>query len=486
MAYTAKIGGVSVNVLAGQLNVQNQIGQRSTGSIGVWSALGTVWQSGTHVQVYDELSALAYEGFTLKDKATKSGSRQGTGYLAHAIQLMDNCYRADKRRVFKTYLGVTAGYIVNDLLGSYLVAEGVTSLPGSIATGPTITEVIWSGTKSVSDALTWLATQAGYWWNIDLNRVLWFQPYGGVPAPFILDGTQVEAGVVGTISVEYGNDLYVNKQYAKGAFAEVTNQTDTFVGDGSRRTWTCRYDLSSHVTATLNGIAQDLGTKGVDNGKPFYWAVGDAVIAQDPANALLGGGDTLVVNYNGRYPVIAVAQNPALISAQKAREGAGSSGLVESTYTNTKVHTLQAAFQTAGALLAHYGQDAIILEFDTRTKGLLPGQMLTVNLSDFALTNKQMLISSVSISDQTDGFNIWFHVVAVGSPVESAQWQTYWQNLMNQSSDPSDFQDTTDTALAFLFPSTIIRTPTVTITKTATMCPIIGNSTIIGNSLIIC
>jgi hypothetical protein len=77
-------------------------------------------------------------------------------------------------------------------------------------------------------------------------------------------------------------------------------------------------------------------------------------------------------------------------------------------------------------------------------------------------------------------------VTAVGSPVESAQWQTYWQNLMNQSSDPTDFQDTADTFLALLLATTLVRTAVATVTRTGHSCPICGNATLCGNSTIIC
>jgi hypothetical protein len=492
--YTATIGGAPVNVLAGTLNVQNQIGQRSQGELRVWSALGVTWQYGTQVQVFDDTAALVYSGYVSKDKASKpGGARLTTGYLEHDIRLMDNCYRADKRRVFKSYLGVTAGFIVNDLLASYLAAEGVTGTSSSIAAGPLITEVIWPGAKSVADALTWLATQSGYWWQIDVHGVLWFQPYSGMAAPFAIDGTQVDA--LQDLSVEYGNDMYVNKQYAKGAYAATGVQVETYHGDGVRRNWTASYEIAdlsgvdratgTRLGVTLNGAWQTLGAKGVDNGLPFYWAAGDAVLAQDPSQPLLTSGDTLIITYKGRYPVLASAQNPALIAAQQAREGGGT-GLVESIYRDTKVRTLSAAFQIASALLGHYGQDTTLLTFSTLQKGLAPGQMLSVSLADFGLTNRQMLISSVTITDAVDGVNIWYQVQAVGSPIETAQWQTYWQNLMSQSSDPSDFTDVADTALAFLSSTTLVRTPTVTITQAKAICPICGNATFCNTTTIIC
>jgi hypothetical protein len=85
-----------------------------------------------------------------------------------------------------------------------------------------------------------------------------------------------------------------------------------------------------------------------------------------------------------------------------------------------------------------------------------------------------------------DGVNIWYQVQAVGSPIETAQWPTYWQNLMSQSSDPSDFTDVADTALAFLSSTTLVRTPTVTITQAKAICPICGNATFCNTTTIIC
>ena len=129
------------------------------------------------------------------------------------------------------------------------------------------------------------------------------------------------------------------------------------------------------------------------------------------------------------------------------------------------------------------------LEFDTLSTGLQPGQMLTVNLSDFNLSGAQMLINSVEITDSiNENFNVWQHVIAIGSPYEAAQWQTYWANLMNQYADPNDLSNIDDAAgLAFFLTSFIVLSATVTVTKTATTCPICNTSTLCGaSSPIIC
>ena len=201
----------------------------------------------------------------------------------------------------------------------------------------------------------------------------------------------------------------------------------------------------------------------------------------------LASGDTLAVTYKGRYPILALAQNGALINAQKAREGGGT-GFVESVFVNAKIYTQPAAFQTAGALLAHYGATMTQLEFDTLTPGLQEGQLLPVVLPDFGL-NTSMLIITVEIGDTVDeNFNIYFHVTAVGSPWDAAQWQTYWANLQSQSSDPNDFTSIDDSAgLALLLLSTILLSATIVVHATKTTCPICNTTTICGaSSPIIC
>jgi hypothetical protein len=457
--YTVKIGGSFVTAQAGTLNIVGAVGQRSTGSVTVKSALGVSYAYGTVMQVYDETSTLAYAGYVTQDKAYRDpGARQGSGWLLHDLQLMDNCYRADKRMAFYTTLNRSAGLIVADLITQYLAAEGVTYSAATVATGPTITEVIWNG-KQVSQCLDYLATQAGYWWNIDKHGVLFFLPYGGLPAPWTLDGTQVD--VMQNLSVVFGNTRYVNRQYTRGAYAQTGAQTETFHGNSLTRAFTLPFEVASTsvtgasaISITLNGAAQSVGSKG-DVGDQFYAAIGDAVVAQDPAQPVLTSGDTLVVSYHGRYPVLALAADAGQISTQKSLEGGGT-GYVEALYADTKVHTQQAAFQIASGLLAHYGQEMTVLEFDTLVNGLADGQMLTVNLADFGLSGAQMLISGVTISDQRDGINIWFHVTAVGSPYDVAHWQSFFQAMMNQQADPSELTDTADgSTLALILPAAL-------------------------------
>lgn len=474
--YAVTIGGAQVSVLAGTLDLTNEIGQRSTARFTCRSAAGVRYDQGTAVSISDGAGTLIYAGFVDTDQATKPGFAP---LLEHQIACVDNHYLADKRLAYSGYLGQSAGAVVRSLWGLYLQAEGVTL--GSIAEGPTIAEKVWSG-EPVSSAMDWLAQVTGYWWEIDAHKRLTFSPYGASLAPWVLDGTQADQA---SVTVTYGNRQYRNRQFVDGGFDTIGPLTETFHGTGTARAFTLSYAVSSVKSIILNGVAQNLGVKGRDSGQPFYYAVGDAVIAQDAARPLLGSGDTLVVTYQGRYPVRALAQNAALITRQRALEGTGT-GYVEVALNERNIHSLPAAFQIAQAQLAHFGQRMTTLVFQTRLVGLTQGMLLTVQLPVFGL-DQQMLIRSVEIAD-SDGLNIWYTVTAIGSPYD-VSWQTFFTNLMNQATGALSATDAANTGgadvLALLTQISVASQWTITFTSPVFTPPLCGDTTICGPALLI-
>lgn len=428
--FTAKIMGALVNVENGTLDTRGEIGQRSTCTFVVWDSNQSVWQNGMHVEVFDDNNAKVFGGFLDEDVVTKPGFGP---ILEHNITCRDYHALADQRIVFRTYLNTTAGAIVTDIFNSYLAAEGVTI--GQIATGVTLPEVLVNY-ELVSKILDALATQSGYWWEIDENLQLWFLPYSGKPAPWVMDGTMADQ--TQRLTLTRGNQAYTNRQYVKGAYDKLTLNTFTMVGNGGAGSYTLPYEISELHWVQVNGVLQTLGTKGVDTGRQVYYAVGDAVLAFDPSQPIYGSGDTIVVSYKGRYPIVALAQSGAQIATMKARQGIGT-GYIETLYTDSKLHSFAAAFAIGSGMQAHYGQDMRALQFQTQQTGLKEGQLLTVMLPAFGadMANIQMLIRAVELVDNVDGHNIWFQVEAMGSPYD-VTWQTFFQQMTNQGDDAID------------------------------------------------
>jgi hypothetical protein len=481
ISYTININGSAANVVAGSMHVVNMIGQRSQATFDVFDTTGgTFYLQGSHVEVYDETSALVYAGFVERDRIIKPGF---AALLVHSITCKDMHYLADKRLAASSYLLQPAGTIVTSLWSKYLAVEGVTITATSIASGPTISEAVFNY-EPVSKCLDSIAQQSGYWWQIDQNKVLSFQAYGGTLAPWVLDGTMVDQ--VKGVSFEEGNPQYVNRQFATGSYDKTGTLTENKHGDGVTRAFALGYQMSSSVpTIKVNSITQTLGRKGQDTGFQFYYAEGDQTVTQDPSGTLLTSSDTLTVIYRGRFPVVALAQNAGLIASQQTLENTGT-GYVESRYHNARLTTLTGAFSVAAALLSHYGARMRTLQFITNKKGLAQGQLIIVKLPAFGLSNVQMLIQSVEITDSQDDLNYWFIVQCVGSPAD-VTWQTFFQNLVQGPDAVDPIQVGSDTIVATLTSWTAAWNWTSgTVTNSIYSCPICGNATLCGNSTIIC
>jgi hypothetical protein len=481
ISYTININGVAANVVAGSMHVVNMIGQRSQATFEVFDSTGAVFYGqGSHVEIYDETAALVYAGFVERDRITKPGFQP---LLIHDITCKDMHYLADKRLAASSYLLQPAGVIVLDLFNKYLSAEGVTITATSIALGPVISEAIFNY-EPVNKCLDAVAKQSGYWWQIDQFKVLWFQPYGAIPAPWVLDGTQVDQ-IKGT-TFEEGNPQYVNRQFATGSYDKTPTLTESTKGDGVTRAFALGYQMASGIPVIqVNGVAQTTGRKGQDSGFGWYYAEGDQTVTQDPSGALLTSSDTLTVIYKGRFPVVALAANNALIASQQTLEATGT-GYVESKYHNSRVTTLAGAFGIASSLLSHYGSRMRTLSFLTQKKGLAQGQQLLVNLTAFGLINTPMLIQSVEITDSIDELNYWFVVNAVGSPID-VTWQSYFQNVVEATNLLDPVQVGASAVIAIITQwSALWNWTSGTLTATQYTCPICGNATLCGNATIIC
>jgi hypothetical protein len=476
-AYTININGVAASVVAGSMHVVNMIGQRSQATFEVFDVTGSIFYAqGSHVEIFDEAAVLIYAGFVERDRITKPGFQP---MLVHAITCKDMHYLADKRLAASSYLLQPAGVIVLDLFNKYLAAEGVTITATSIALGPTISEAVFNY-EPINKCLDAIAKQSGYWWQIDQYKVLFFQPYGAIPAPWVVDGTMVDQ--VKGVSFEEGNAQYVNRQYATGSYDKTPTLTESHHGDGVTKAFALGYQLAASIPIIkVNGVTQTTGRKGQDFGFQWYYAEGDQTVTQDPSQAILSSSDTLAVTYRGRFPVVALAQNGGLIASQQTLEATGT-GYVESKYHNARISTLTGAFSVASSLLAHYGSRMSTLTFITNKKGLTQGQQVTVNLPAFGLLNRQMLIQSVESTDSGDEYQYNYIINAVGSPYD-VTWQSYFQNLQ-----PAEDMLTGagDTVLAVLTQWSANLSWTANVTPSTYTCPICGNATIIGNALIIC
>lgn len=302
----------------------------------------------------------------------------------------------------------------------------------SFGAGVTIPSVDYT-TKYVSDNLDDLNTQSNYWWQIG-NGSVTFQARNAVNAPYILQSTDILTGTLPT--VEYSGDMYRNEQVLTGVY-ETSVFTQSFIGDGSSKTWNVANPIQSVPTITLNGLTQTVGLQGVDTGKAFYWQNNNTAITQDNSGTTLRSGiDVLSVAYLGAYGINFQIDNTGQISntIDQASMAAtdGTSGIVSAIEDVSQQNMdINAATTYANQLLQRYGSIARTITFMTLHQGLKAGQSLTIFVPEVNIFDSVFLVVEVNTTYRSIGNGVQPVYSIVASEVAAlSSWVKYFSKVM--------------------------------------------------------
>lgn len=143
MAYTITIGGTTASVLMSSLQIVDNINDRSS-CIFVYDTTATV-TVGSEVIVTDSGSRIF--GGTI-DSYRKTTLYKGSNVIRHEITCIDYNQTGDRIRVAKTYENQTSEQIINNIVSTYLTAEGITT--GTLQAGANISKATFNR-KSVTE-----------------------------------------------------------------------------------------------------------------------------------------------------------------------------------------------------------------------------------------------------------------------------------------------------------------------------------------------
>lgn len=225
------------------------------------------------------------------------------------------------------------------------------------------------------------------------DKLLHFFDRGTFNAPFSID----ESSNIRNVKVKKDRQEYRNRQYVRAGQDISTVQIRTFKGDGETQTFSVDLPIAKVPTIKVNGVAGTVGIRGVETNKDWYWQKNDKTISQDSAGTKLSASDTLTVEFQGYYPIMAVSESPEEINNRRAIEGG--SGIYENIEEKASLDTKEAALDYSSGLLRRYAKIAKTLTFDTFTAGLKAGMLLPVNIPTHGINNEKMLISKVTIND---------------------------------------------------------------------------------------
>lgn len=500
--YTVFISNLPYTPIAGTVQIDSTIGRRSSGSIQIHTDANTHFQERQQVAIYDTMNALAFSGYIQTPKEQQPGFQKT---LIHSLTLIDQgAYIAGKRRVTASYSGKTVGFIATDIANTILVQEGVSI--GQIQDGPTPSTMLFPSTNlfpggvvipnaifvyaKISDALDALVKEASssgvpYYWLIDQFKKLYIVPYTTTINSNSIDGSQIDDGKLSGFlpTVTRANPLYRNKQTVVGGVTQTLTQTESRKGDGVATTFTMSFALASTPTVKVNGTTKTVGIKGISTGKDWYWAQGDPVIAQDSAGTKLVSTDTFQATYIGQYPSASQTQNDAQIAYIASLDG--TSGIVEDVATDATLMNATDGIAEASNLLTLYGQQGTIFEGATLQSGYAPGQLVNVNLPNNDLNGVDMLIESVSMSDQIDGLNYWYQMKLIVGPYDTT-WADFFSKLLATSAPANSINIGVAQSVQILQQFTATITLSATFTAVVCACPLPATTLFPNTTLLPC
>jgi hypothetical protein len=280
----------------------------------------------------------------------------------------------------QVYASQTLKAIVEDLVATYLAADGVTAT--GLPTGPTLDRVVFSYVSRVSDAFNELSRLTGYWWRMDNDRnVEFYQPSSAAASGLSI--TSSSANHIGSVRVRRDRSQYRNKQYLSNVVVTVSPDSEEFPGDRTNQAFALRYEVYSVPTITVNGTPATVGIRDIDSGKDFYWSKGSAdIVPADGASRI--SADTVAVTYTGQYEMIRAVTDSAEVTDRANIEGG--SGVYEwITGDGVAMNTADAADAFAQALIDRHAPIPSIVTIETDTTGVRPGSYIPITLADLGL-----------------------------------------------------------------------------------------------------
>lgn len=398
---------------------------------------------GDTIYLYYNSSTLYFGGTVTELETVIDG---GTLQRVH-VTASDWGYKLDRMLVYKTYQNMDPADIVKDIIQNF-TTDGFTT--NNVQQGNFLVASIKFNYEQPSKALEALAKQIGWDWYIDPNKDVHFffadTADGSTevnPAPFdIEDGTgNIQFA---TLDVDVSIANLKNSIYVLGGtmFRAVDPGTtvDIYTTVAGQTVYPLSFPYDTTTTSgggatikvTIDGVTQSVGIYGQDQPGSFncLYSAGASGGAQGGPPCIIlsgdpGAGHVLKVYGNVVLPIVANVTSPNSITAY---------GLQEDVVSDKQIKSVLEAQARAEAELIQFDHPVYDVKFNTLTPGLMIGQTIKLNSTKLGITNKLLLIRSITVtgySPNSDTKGLLFQVEALGS--DNVTFNDIMMTLLQQS-----------------------------------------------------
>jgi len=363
----------------------------------------------------------------------------------------------DNRLVYNLYNAQPAKDVISDIVTQFLDDEGINT--DNVLTQNTLLDKCVFAYVKASKAFDDISKVTGLYYYIDFYKNLYFFLRSENQTDTVI-GTTVEAGDtettceyiartesanggtrLGNVTVKTTREKIINKQFVTAGFDETILRSETFVGDGERRTFNLKYPLSTlkkdpdGVTISADAVKVDTSNQTVADrddesteaqAKQWFYSKGSNEISQNDDNTPLTSSQVLTVNYKGLFPVVAISSNGNDSIAERATIE-NSSGKYEAVEDDNSIESYDYAFAYANGIVSRFKKPQTQVEFDTDTQVLTVGDIVTVNLPVYQILNdNSFMVEAVDIKSLPNGmFRFYYSLI-------NTDYQGGWQEFFKR------------------------------------------------------
>lgn len=389
--------------------------------------------------VFKDGTRYLFGGFISKLTPQETGEGQ---LFRYNVEISDYSYIFNSKIARRGYNNQTLKYIVEDLMGSYVASSyGFTTT--NVDTGPTIDSITFDHI-SIRKCFEKLQKLTGYVWWVDYQANLYFKPTNATAAPeSITDSTNNFED----IQIEKDTSQCRNSVIVIGSDdgEESLSYTEqSFTGDGETRSWELEDKPSQIVFIKINGVEQqyslDVNERDTD---VFTYSFSGQSFQLTAAQVTPTGGDTILIRYYPRVPIIARKTDPTSIAYFSALDGGD--GILEYTIKESSVTSKASAAERALQELEEYAFPLVNATFITNSTLLsggsifTPGQYVIVNLPSYGIsTDTAFLIQEVTIEmKETDASTtVYKYAVRFGGKMVGVR--EFLETLASESGEVND------------------------------------------------
>lgn len=318
--------------------------------------------------------------------------KTGTG-LAQKVKVKckDYTHALDRLLVSKTYTSMNASAIISDIFTNY--ASGLGFTQSGVVASVLVQKIVFNY-LTVSQCLTKLAQMLGsYDWNVDANKDIKFFDTTTVPAPYSITDTGGNFDY-NSLVIRKSNTQLRNKIIIRGGITEGDAFTDYKTADGVQKTFFIGYSLTNVYVGLSIGTTIGSGfnalTVGVD-GKDIETSF-DVMYNSD--NGFVRFKDTNIPAVN---KIIKYSGNPRfpLVSSKSDLDSINKYGTYEYVIVDKSIKAKLSASQRATAELLKYARPQAHISFSTLQSGLVTGQRILVNSTNYGIINEYYKITNI-------------------------------------------------------------------------------------------